>query len=105
MADNPALHFAAEQGTVIPLYIIDDSGQTRPLGEASNWWLHHSLSSLNTALSDSLVIKKGDPLSIINELCSRYNVNTVVWNRNYSGQDISRDSKIKAALAEQDIQC
>lgn len=105
MADNPALHFAAEQGTVIPLYIIDDSGQTRPLGEASNWWLHHSLSSLNTALSDSLVVKKGDPLTIINELCSRYNVNTVVWNRNYSGQDISRDSKIKAALAEQDIQC
>ena len=42
LADNPALSHAAESGSVIPVYILDQvhGGDHRP-GGASRWWLHH----------------------------------------------------------------
>ena len=48
LADNPALSAAlAMRLAVVPLYILDDDPQIRPLGSASRWWLHHSLKSLD----------------------------------------------------------
>ena len=50
LSDNPSLHFAAQNGAVTPIFILDTVNNTQKefnLGEASAWWLHHSLSSLN----------------------------------------------------------
>ena len=54
VADNPALHAAAESGRpVVPLYILDDDtpGEWKP-GGAARWWLHHSLAALRDALAE-----------------------------------------------------
>ena len=62
LADNPALTAAAQAGTVIPVFILDDdhAGEHK-MGGASRWWLHHSLIALNASLDGKLLVFKGDP--------------------------------------------
>lgn len=98
LADNPALYYAAQQGTVIPVF-IEDTTQTewRP-GAASRCWLHHSLAHLNDALSDQLRFFKGDPLAILLHLVQQTGAQAVHWNRCYTPHAIPRDSRIKQAL-------
>ena len=51
--DHPALLAAIAEGPVIPLYILDDeSPETRAIGGAQRWWLHHSLAALDASLRD-----------------------------------------------------
>jgi deoxyribodipyrimidine photo-lyase len=60
LADNPALTAAAQAGTVIPVFILDDdhAGEHK-MGGASRWWLHHSLIALNASLDGKLLVFKG----------------------------------------------
>eukprot|EP01042_Synura_sphagnicola_P014243 gene14243-18038_t len=45
--DNPALTAAVASGRpVVPVYILDDGAETRPIGAASKWWLDKSLRAL-----------------------------------------------------------
>ncbi|ACI23155.1 deoxyribodipyrimidine photolyase [Coxiella burnetii Dugway 5J108-111] len=85
LSDNPALVEAAKSADhLIPLYILDD--QLKMLGDAQRWWLHHSLSSLQTALSKkgtSLILKKGDTKRVLLELIKKYKVEKIYWNRSY----------------------
>ncbi|MCB1116712.1 MAG: deoxyribodipyrimidine photo-lyase [Chlamydiia bacterium] len=66
---NLALFEAAKEGPhVNPIYILPDR---EALGEASRWWLHHSLESLKKAYEKrgiSLTVRLGDPLKIFEEL-------------------------------------
>ncbi len=70
--DQPALVAAAQQGPVIPVYILDDDapGPWR-IGGAQRWWLHHSLAALDKALRDldsRLILRRGDAVTILTEL-------------------------------------
>ena len=57
LADNPALTAAAQDGAVIPVYILDDyHAGDHKMGGASRWWLHHSLHALNDSLDGKLVV-------------------------------------------------
>ncbi|MBB4859769.1 deoxyribodipyrimidine photo-lyase [Novosphingobium chloroacetimidivorans] len=64
LADQPAFCAAAEQGPVIPVYVLDDQrAGDRRLGGASRWWLHGSLEALDKRLRDAgsrLVLRRGD---------------------------------------------
>lgn len=96
--DNPALTHAAKQGTVTPVFILDES--TRPLGGASKWWLHHSLQALQKHLPD-LTFLQGNATEIIPTLAADFDC--VVWNRCYEPAAIERDKKIKKLLQNQNI--
>lgn len=103
--DNPALVKACQQGTVIPLYILDDlNAGDVAMGEASRWWLHHTLQSLNASLNNQLNIISGNPLEIIPKLTQKYNIHAVYWNRCYEPWRIQRDKKIKYILKEKNIE-
>ena len=57
LSDNPALTAAAQQGPVLPIYILDDhNAGEHKMGGASRWWLHYSLNSLNDSLDGKLAI-------------------------------------------------
>ena len=61
--DQAALLAAAGEGGVVPVYVLDDDtpGDWR-IGGAQRWWLHHSLSALDTALRERgsrLVLRRG----------------------------------------------
>jgi deoxyribodipyrimidine photo-lyase len=72
LSDQPALAAAVAEGAVIPVYILDDqSPGDRKMGGASRWWLHHSLSAVDTdlhAFGSRLILRRGDALSVLSAL-------------------------------------
>ncbi|GGF57293.1 cryptochrome/photolyase family protein [Alteromonas lipolytica] len=99
--DNPALFAAVEHGTIVPVYIFDSEiAEEEQPGGASNWWLHHSLESLNKRLNGHLQCFSGDPQTILCDLVSKFSANAVFWNRCYEPTVIERDKKIKQALRD-----
>lgn len=105
LQDNPALAEAARRGTVLPIYILDDTncGHWR-MGGASRWWLHHSLTALNRSLQGNLLVLNGDPLQLIPALVHDNDVSAVLWNRCYEPWRISRDNQLKDTLRAQNIE-
>ena len=95
LGDNPALFHACEKGEIIPLFILDEA--ERALGGASKWWLYHSLEALQKSLG-GLILRKGDPLSILQSLLQETGADGIYWNRGYEPHIISRDTEIKASL-------
>lgn len=101
--DNPALSWAVEQGLIVPIYIYDthNSNENR-MGGASQWWLHHSLESLNQRLNGHLQLFQGDPKQIIDNLVEQHDFDYVVWNRCYEPWQQTRDTNIKQSLKDVD---
>lgn len=98
ISDHPALAHGAEYGPVIPVFIWDET-DPRPPGSASRWWLHHSLTHLQTALG-GLVLQRGNPPQLILELARKTGAETICWNRAYEPHAVERDTRIKAALVD-----
>lgn len=105
LADNPALLAGAQQGTVVPIYILDDENAgAHAMGAASRCWLHHSLTSLNKSLDGQLQVYKGDPATILDQLIEQHGVSTLTWNRCYEPWRIARDQQIKKDLVDKGLE-
>ncbi|MBY0502178.1 MAG: DNA photolyase family protein [Alphaproteobacteria bacterium] len=105
LSDNPALTHAADF-SIIPLFIWDENDPHTP-GGASQWWLYNSLISLQKSLKEkglNLILRRGNPLKIIQEIVASHNVSTVFWNRCYEPYIITRDQEIKETLSRS-IKC
>jgi deoxyribodipyrimidine photo-lyase len=103
VADNPALHEAAQRGEpVVCLYILDDASPgLRPLGGAARWWLHHSLEALASSLRDAgleLTLRRGAAADVIDAVVAETGAKAVFWNRRYGEAERTVDAGIKAAL-------
>ena len=96
ITDNAALLNASERGEVVPVFILDESD--RPLGGASKWWLHHSLKALEKKIG-GLILRKGEPLGILQSLLEETNADAVFWNRGYEPHIVKRDTEIKSTLS------
>ncbi|WP_421791651.1 cryptochrome/photolyase family protein [Hyphobacterium sp.] len=108
LADNPALHAAVESGRpVLPVFILDaETPGDWKLGGAARWWLHHSLSALNTRLDQTgnhLVLRAGNSHNVLKELIKETGAAAVYWNRRYESSARQRDSDIKSHLKEQGL--
>jgi len=102
VADNPALHEAAKYGPVLPVFILepdDQPGLKHPIGGASRWWLHQSLTALSEDL-DGLSVFHGDPQEILLRLAKQHEAAAVYWNRLYDPHAVKRDTAIKKALKD-----
>ncbi|MCD8535120.1 MAG: DNA photolyase family protein [Verrucomicrobia bacterium] len=109
IADNPGLSAAlAHGGSVIPIYIQDESGEGDWVpGAASRWWLHHSLTSLNARLGQlgaTLIVKKGPALKVLQEMVELSGAQAIYWNRRYEPSIIQRDSAIKSFFLQQGLE-
>ncbi|WP_209846874.1 cryptochrome/photolyase family protein [Rhizobium herbae] len=98
--DNHALHAAAQIGRdVVPVYIREPSQSGNgPLGAAQAWWLHHSLESLAKVLDglgSRLIIRTGEPGSVLAELIAETGASAVYWNRRYDPNGIAVDGPLK----------
>ena len=103
--DNPALSAAANNGAVLPIYILDDiNAESHKMGSASRVWLYHALQSLNSILKGNLKVFSGDAKKIILSLCEKYDIEVVRWNRCYEPWRIARDQKIKKNLNQINIE-
>ncbi len=105
LSDNPALNHALENGyAIIPVYILDDENAAEwKIGGAARWWLHQSLSALNSDLREHMVFRKGKADDIIPALIEETGAKAVFWNRCYEPWRIKRDKAIKDGLKSNDI--
>ena len=104
VADNPALAAAgARGGPVVVVYLLDEVSEgIRPLGSATRWWLHQSLTSLATTLDGlgaSLTLRRGAAEEIIPALIEEVGAGAVYWNRRY-GAAREVDARLKSSLRE-----
>ena len=108
IADNPALTAAvARGGPVVVLYLLDEvSPGIRPLGSASRWWLHSSLSRLDAELAQfggRLTLRRGAAEEVLPALVGELGADAVFWNRRY-GASREIDARLKARLRETGIE-
>ena len=103
--DNPALIASVKNGSIIPLYILDDvNSKDHKIGQAGRVWLHQSLKELDKQFQNKLVIAKGDPEEILIKICQLETINKIYWNRVYEPWVIKRDKKIKTNLNKLEIE-
>lgn len=102
MHDNPALWEAAQQGTIIPVFIWSDEEEVTNMTSAvGKWWLHHSLTALKKKLESnglSLVIRKGNSLEELTSICKQTKADAVFFGERYEPSVIRRDSMITSVL-------
>lgn len=104
LTHNPALLAGTKAGSVLPIFILDDTvPEHYEIGGASRYWLHRSLHALNKSLGGHLQVFKGQPLDILRSLCEQIGDAQVLWNRGYEPWQIARDVKIKQSLKDTNI--
>lgn len=100
--DNPALvHASQQKSPILFLYIYDDTlPPEQTMGGAQQWWLYNSLTALGDQLKKRfdtpLILKRGNPLSILKTICHEIEATGLYWNRCYEPHSIERDQKIKS---------
>lgn len=102
--DHHALARAQNQGNVVAVYIHESAA--KPLGRASQWWLHHSLHAHAQELAGlgiPFLVEHGDPLAIIPALASRLGVDAVMWQRRYDAPGIEVDTQLTKMLPDANI--
>ena len=104
MADQPALHAAAEAGPVIPVYVLDDaSAGDHAYGGASRWWLHHSLESLAKSLGarhSRIVLRRGDAPTVLAALAKETGAAAVHAIRHYEPWWRKAQTELREALPD-----
>ncbi len=101
LADNPALWEAVERGApVVPVFIMQEAGEKYGSpGGAGRWWLHYSLHSLDADLrraGSRLIVRTGDPLSVLRQVAEECHAEAVFWNRRYEPAAVACDAEVKA---------
>jgi deoxyribodipyrimidine photo-lyase len=103
LADQPALTEASRLGQpVLCLYVLETDPEIRPLGGASRWWLHHSLSALRQDLAGigaRLDLVQGRSREVVPALAQASGASAVLWTRRYDPDQVAHDRDIKSALA------
>ena len=102
VADNPALTAAlASADSVAIVYVLDEvSPEARPLGRASKWWLHQSLTSLAADISrlgGHLILRSGSARDVIPSLVSELGATSVHWSKRF-GATRNIDADLKSSL-------
>ncbi len=87
LVDQAAFCAAAEQGPVIPVYVLDDDcAKDRAMGGASRWFLHNALEALESDLArhhSRLILRRGDAVEQLCEIAEESGATTVHALRHY----------------------
>ena len=108
MDDNNALYQAASADLpILPLFIFDTNiTDELPSDDPKITFIYETLSSINKKLAEygsSLLLLKGDPESLWEELVRTYEINTVFVNKDYEPYAIERDNTIETLLKKRGI--
>ena len=104
MADQPALHAAAQAGPVIPVFILDQNrAGDHAYGGASLVWLHYSLESLDKSFGSrrsKIVLRKGDAPQILAAIANEVGASCIHAMRHYEPWWKEAEDELKDALGE-----
>jgi deoxyribodipyrimidine photo-lyase len=96
--DNPALFEALKNSqNILPIFILDEIN-ARPIGEASKWFLHHALESLQKELKEkfnlNLIVKKGNSLEILKDVFAKEKINEIYFNKLLEPYNVTLQNQI-----------
>lgn len=105
--DHLPLIEADARGVVVPVFILTDQtlAEVCP-GAASRWWLAGALADLQRQLYDmglSLVLRQGDAVEQLLDICQSCGADAVYWHRRYEPALAERDRGVGDALASAGI--
>lgn len=103
ITDNPALHAAAQQGTILPIYIHNPDSQIK-LGQSSRWWLHYSLQELNSSLDEKLNLYIGKPTDILIKIAETYSIKAIYVNKVHEPAAQAEHESIQKAMKAHNIE-
>ncbi len=102
LRDHPALLGAIADGSVIPVYVLDDVGPgSHAIGSAQRWWLHHSLEQLDKAyraLGNRLILRRGRAEDILPTLAAETGAARVHALRHYEPWWQRAESELTARI-------
>lgn len=108
LRDNKALDYALKAGfPVLPLFIFDTNiTDELPADDPRIFFIYKALSEMNRMAGQSgssILVQKGDPAMVWEELTASFEINAVYINRDYEPYAIARDKKIEKILSEKRI--
>ncbi|MFS4457351.1 cryptochrome/photolyase family protein [Maribacter sp. 2304DJ31-5] len=108
LEDNKGLYKALRSGNkVIPIFIFDDNILDKlPKDDARLSFIYKTLKDLDAELKNqrsSLLVKKGTPIQVWQDLTNEFNINAVYANKDYEPYAIKRDDRVKNFLAAKSI--
>jgi deoxyribodipyrimidine photo-lyase len=104
--DNTALAWAADHGDVLPVFIFDNAILEHGSPARVRFMLD-ALAELRKFYRDrggDLLIRQGNPATVLPDLCLNVDANGALWNRDYSGLARDRDRAVKDALSEANLE-
>ncbi|WP_380675742.1 cryptochrome/photolyase family protein [Salinigranum sp. GCM10025319] len=104
-ADNRGLSVAADDGSVVPLFVFDDAVLDHA-GAPRVRYLLDALAALRERyreLGSDLIVRRGDPREVVPQVAREFDADRVVWNRDYSGLARERDAAVRRALDDAGI--
>jgi deoxyribodipyrimidine photo-lyase len=100
LGDLPALHRAAEDGPVLPVFLLDDRLR-RPSGAPRLAFLYRSLRELDADLQRAgghLVVRRGNPTTVLPKLAREIGASSVHVSADFGPYGRRRDEAIEDAL-------
>lgn len=94
--DHPALTAALADGDVLPLFVVDPAFDGA--GAPRQALLHDCLEALRDVTDGALVIRSGDPTTLLSDLAVEFDAATVYVSRDYSPYGKRRDEAVADAL-------
>ena len=102
LSDQAAVRAAAEDGPVVPVYVLDDTSPGKwKMGGAQRWWLHHSLKSLSESLREKglrLILLKGEASVKIGALADKLGIERVHAVQHYEPWWKAQEEKLSNRL-------
>lgn len=103
LTDHPALTAALNTGLpVLPVFILDERAQTRPMGAAQKWWLDKSLKAMDEDLrrrGARLIVRQGDSFEALSTFIAACNVKAVFGAAVFDPVTMAADRTLKAQLS------
>jgi deoxyribodipyrimidine photo-lyase len=98
--DNRGLAAAGAESPAVPVFVFDEDvlEHASPNRVA---FLRDSVEALRAAYRSrggDLIVRRGQPATVLSDLAAELDVSTVHWNQNYSGLAQARDEAVAAAL-------
>lgn len=96
LADLPALHAAAADGAVVPLFVVDPAFDRA--GAARREFMCRALRSLDDAAHRALVYRYGDPADVVPQFAAEVGASAVYVTRDYGPYGRRRDGVVAERL-------
>ena len=105
LADHPAMTEAVASGRpVIPVFIYDEVFET--YGACPKWRQGLAVAHFGEVLAgigSELILRRGEALEVLQALIEETGAGAVYWSRAYDPAAIVRDTGVKAALKDMDV--